>query len=290
MPELPEVEVVKRSLNKKIQNLIIKKVKINDYKLRYHIDKNKIRKIVGLKLKKIERKSKFLLFFFKKKNFIMMIHLGMTGKFIFVNQKNIKFKTSFYYNINDVKEQKHDRVIFFLNKKKKLIYNDVRKFGFIKFLDKKNLNNNLHLKTLGPEPLKKAFNVAYFRQFIRNRNRTIKDIIMDQKFVSGIGNIYANEILFLSHVRPSRKVKSLKELELKKIVKFTKNILMKAIKLGGSSIKDFSSSNGKKGSFQQNFSVYGKKGELCSNKICKDKIVKSSISNRSTFFCNSCQK
>ena len=104
MPELPEVEVVKRSLTRKVQNLIIQKVNIKDSKLRYHLDKNKFRKIRGLRIKKIERKSKFLLFFLNK-NFIMMVHLGMTGKFFFVDRKNTKLKTSFYYNIDYKKEQ-----------------------------------------------------------------------------------------------------------------------------------------------------------------------------------------
>ena len=289
MPELPEVEVVKRSLTRKVQNLIIQKVNIKDSKLRYHIDKNKFRKITGLRIKKIERKSKFLLFFLNK-NFIMMAHLGMTGKFFFVDRKNTKLKTSFYYNIDYKKEQKYDRVEFILNKNQKLIYNDVRKFGFIKLLRNKKYKNNFHLKHLGPEPLKNTFNYTYFKNYIKGRSRVIKDILMDQKFVSGIGNIYANEILFLSKVKPSRKVKNLKEFELKKIINFTKEVLKNAIELGGSSIKDFSSSNGKKGSFQQHFNVYGKKCAACSNTTCKSIIVKSSISNRSTFFCNNCQK
>ena len=289
MPELPEVEVVKRSLSTKLQNLIIKKVKINDDKLRYRINKNQIRKIVGLKLKKITRRSKFLLFFFNK-DMIMLVHLGMTGKFYFVDQKNTKFKTSFYYKISNNQDQKHDRVIFFLNKKNKLIYNDVRKFGFIKFLNIKGLSNNLHLKNLGPEPLQREFNYFYLNQYFKGRNRVIKNILMDQKCVSGIGNIYANEILFLSKVKPTRKVNTLQEFELKKIVKFTKRVLENAIKVGGSSIKDFSSSNGKKGSFQQYFNVYGKKGKSCSKINCTNKIVKLAISNRATFFCSNCQK
>ncbi|MDB2344731.1 bifunctional DNA-formamidopyrimidine glycosylase/DNA-(apurinic or apyrimidinic site) lyase [Pelagibacteraceae bacterium] len=289
MPELPEVEVVKRSLTRKVQNLIIQKVNIKDSKLRYHLDKNKFRKIRGLRIKKIERKSKFLLFFLNK-NFIMMVHLGMTGKFFFVDRKNTKLKTSFYYNIDYKKEQKYDRVEFILNKNQKLIYNDVRKFGFIKLLSNKKFKDNFHLKHLGPEPLKNTFNFTYFKNYIKGRSRVIKDILMDQKFVSGLGNIYANEILFLSKVKPSRKVKNLKEFELKKIIKLTKEVLKNAIELGGSSIKDFSSSNGKKGSFQQYFNVYGKKGATCSNTTCKSIIVKSSISNRSTFFCDNCQK
>ena len=289
MPELPEVEVVKKSLINKVQNLIIKKVKINDERLRYRIDKKILRKIVGLKIKKIERRSKFLLFFFNK-NLVMLVHFGMTGKFFFINKKNIKFKTSFYYNINHNKEKKHDRVVFFLNKKKKWIYNDVRKFGFIKFLNYKNYNINLHLKNLGPEPLERLFNFIYFKNYIKGRNRVIKNVLMDQKFVSGIGNIYANEILFLSKVKPSRKVKKLKDFELRKIIHHTKKTLENAIKLGGSSIKDFSSTNGKKGSFQQHFYVYGKKGQLCLNTTCRSRITKSTISNRATFLCSNCQK
>ena len=289
MPELPEVEVVKRSLTSKVQNLIIKKVKINDDRLRYRIDKNKIRKIVGLKLEKIKRRSKFLLFFFSK-NIVMLVHLGMTGKFFFVNEKSNKYKTSFYYSINEEKDKKHDHVVFFFSKNRKLIYNDVRKFGFIKFFNNQNLNNNLHLNKLGPEPLEKNFNYNYFKKYIVGRSRTIKDILMDQKFLSGLGNIYTNEILFLSKIKPTRKVKKLKNFELKKLIKFTRNVLDSSIKYGGSSIKDFSSSNGKKGSFQQHFKVYGKKGHSCSNRGCKNKIMKSSISNRATFFCSKCQK
>ena len=136
MPELPEVEVVKRSLVNKIQNSIVKAVKINDGRLRYRVDKNKIKKIIGLRIKKISRRSKFLLFFLN--NTVMLVHLGMTGKFFFINHKNTKYKTSFYYEINEDNDKKHDRVIFNLSKNRKLIYNDVRKFGFIKF-DKKKM-------------------------------------------------------------------------------------------------------------------------------------------------------
>ena len=131
MPELPEVEVVKRSLEKKISNLIIKKVKINDYKLRYKVDKDKIFELEGKKIRKIKRRSKFLIFEIDK-SFNMLVHLGMTGKFFFIDRNKEKFKTSFYYLLDYQKDQKHNRVVFFLNKNRKLIYNDVRKFGFIK--------------------------------------------------------------------------------------------------------------------------------------------------------------
>ena len=114
--------------------------------------------------------------------------------------------------------------------------------------------------------------------------------MMDQKFVSGLGNIYVNEILFLSKVKPTRRVHKLKNIEIQKIVTFTKKILIKSIRLGGSSIKNFSSDDGKKGSFQQVFKVYGKKGANCSNIDCNNKILRLTISNRASFFCSKCQK
>jgi len=289
MPELPEVEVVKRSLINKTQNLIVKAVKINDGRLRYKIDRHKLKKIIGLRFKKILRRSKYLLFFFNKE-IVMLVHLGMTGKFFFVNRKRTKYKTSFYYDINDVKDKKHDRIIFDLSNNQKLIYNDVRKFGFIKIIKRGNLDQNEHLKHLGPEPLNTKFNIRYFKNYIIGKERTIKDILMDQKFISGLGNIYVNEVLFFSGVRPVKKIKKLTDSEIKNIIKFSKKIISKAITAGGSSIKDFSSSSGKKGSFQQHFSVYGKKGENCPTVMCKGKIKKIIIANRASFFCANCQK
>ena len=288
MPELPEVEVVKRSLEKKILNLIIKKIKINDGNLRYKVDRLEISRLIGKKIKKIERRSKFLIFKIGD-DVSMLTHLGMTGKFFFIDKKARKYKTSFYYNLNK-KDQKYDRVVFFLGEKQKLIYNDVRKFGFIKFYDHDKYHENSHLRYLGPEPFEKKWNFEYFKKYIYGRNRNIKDILMDQKFIAGLGNIYVNEILFLSAIRPYRKVANLNNYEIDKIIKNTKIILKKSIKKGGSSIKDFSSDNGKKGNFQQYFKVYGKKGQKCSNTDCRSNIIKIVLSNRATFYCKKCQK
>ena len=287
MPELPEVEVVKRSLEKKILNLKVKRVRINDFNLRYKVDKYRIALLKGKKIKKIERRSKFLIFEISS-NLIMLIHLGMTGKFFFINRDKKKFKTSFYYNLD--KNEKHDRIIFYLQNNQKLIYNDVRKFGFIKLYKSKEYKDISHLKNLGPEPLSKYWNLKYFQKYILNRDRNIKSILMDQKFISGLGNIYVNEILFLSRIMPYRKIKTLKNFEIIKIVKNTKKVLKNSIKMGGSSIKDFSSDNGKMGEFQQRFKVYGRKGEKCSNVDCTRSILKTFITNRATFFCKRCQK
>ena len=289
MPELPEVEVVKRSLERNILNSIIKKVKIKDANLRYKVDKIGLSKLIGKKIIKIERRSKFLIFEIGK-TYRLLVHLGMTGKFFLTDNKDNKFKTSFYYFLNYKKDQKHDRVIFVLNNKQKLIYNDVRKFGFIKIYSSNSITKSQHLTHLGPEPLEKNWNFSYLKKYVFRKERSIKNILMDQKCVSGLGNIYVNEILFLSRIKPVRQATKLKNLEIEKIIKFSKKILKNSIKLGGSTIKDFSSENGKKGVFQQHLKIYGRKGKKCSNVDCNTTVVRIVISNRATFFCKKCQK
>ena len=289
MPELPEVEVVKRSLENLICNLSIKNIEINEKNLRYKVRKKEINQIIGLKIISIKRRSKYLLFFLTK-GVVMIAHLGMTGKFFVVDKNKKKKKTSFYYNLNDQKDSKHNHLIFAFNDKTKLVYNDVRKFGFIKFDKINSYKTNSHLQILGPEPLENMYNFIYFKNYIIGRNRIIKDLLMDQKFVSGLGNIYVNEILFYSKVKPTRKIKKLKDIEIKNILRNTKKILKKAIHYGGSSIKDFSNIGGKAGSFQQYFGVYGKTGNNCSNLDCNGIIKKITLSNRASFFCQNCQK
>ena len=287
MPELPEVEVVKRSLINKTQNLIVKAVKINDGRLRYKIDRNKIKKIIGLKFKKISRRSKYLLFFFNK-DVVMLVHLGMTGKFFFVNRKRTKYKTSFYYDINEDKDKKHDRIIFNLSNNQKLIYNDVRKFGFIKFIQRASLEQNAHLKHLGPEPMSAKFNIGYFKDYTTGKERNIKNILMDQKFISGLGNIYVNEILFLSKVNPFLSTFKLTSDTWETIFSNIRKILKKAIKNNGTTLSDMTYylPLGDYGNHQNNLLIYGR--HICFS--CSGKIDKLFIDSRATYMCYKCQK
>ena len=287
MPELPEVEVVKKSLEKKLKNLTIKRVNISNNNLRYKIDNNQFNKIKSQKIISIERRSKYLLINLNK-NFTILAHLGMTGKF-FVVENNKKYKTSFYYSLKK-NDKKHDHVTFFLNKKVNLIYNDVRKFGFIKIYPSKDILNCSHLASLGPEPLSKNFNLDYFNKNILNKKIKIKNLLMDQKFVAGLGNIYCNEVLFLCKISPARSIIKINHQEKKKIIKSIKKILKQAILLGGSSIKNFSGTGGQEGNFQQKFNVYGKEKVSCNRSKCLGVIRKVYTSNRSSFFCPKCQK
>jgi len=288
MPELPEVEVVKQSLQDKIKNLSIKRVFINNNKLRYKIRNRDFYGIKGRKIISIKRRSKYLLINLNQ-GLTILAHLGMTGKFFIIGKNNEKQKTSFYYSIKK-NESKHDHLTLHLNKGIKLIYNDVRKFGFLKVFKSKNLYNSNHLKFLGPEPLNKNFSINYVRKYFLGKKRTIKDLLMDQKFVSGLGNIYCNEILFLCKIRPDRIVKKINTKELSNLIKYTKKILKISIIKGGSSIKDFVNTEGKSGNFQQKFKVYNKEKSKCNRKNCSGIVKKIYTSNRSSFYCSKCQK
>ena len=286
MPELPEVEIVKRSLNKVANKTKITSVKIKNKNLRYKLPNDFSNKLLNEKINKITRRSKYIIIHFKKK--ILLIHLGMTGKFIAINKKDNKiFRTSFYYKLNILPQ--HNHIYFNLNNKFLLIYNDVRRFGFFKIYENKKLENILFLKRLGPEPLSKNFNKIYFKDFIKKSKKNIKNLLMDQKFVSGLGNIYVNEVLYMTKIHPLRDCYDLSQLEIKKIIHNIKLILKLSISKGGSSIRDFKNTSGKSGDFQQLFEVYGRENKNCSRISCKGKIKKLFICNRSSFYCNNCQ-
>ena len=286
MPELPEIEIVKRSLFKKINGAKIVNVKINNKNLRYKITDELPKKLINEKILKISRRSKYLIFHFKNK--LLLAHLGMSGKFLIIRSKDKKmFKTSFYYDLDIL--AKHNHIHFILNNGLELIYNDVRRFGFFKLFENTKLKEITYLKKLGPEPFSVLFCINYVQKFIKNRKKNIKNLLMDQTFVSGLGNIYVNEALFLSKIHPLRQCSNLERKSIKNLIYNIRKVLKIAINQGGSSIRDFKNVYGKSGNFQQFFNVYGQENKNCSRISCKGKIKKISISNRSSFYCNVCQ-
>ena len=212
----------------------------------------------------------------------------MSGKiFIQRNKDNILLKTSFYYDLNI--DKKHNHIYFRLNNGLVLIYNDARRFGFFKLYNDIPVNEITFLKKLGLEPFSKKLNLKYFKKFISNKKKNMKSLLMDQTFISGLGNIYVNEILFMTKIHPLRVCSSVSKLEIKNLITSTKKILKFSISKGGSSIKDFQNTTGKSGNFQQFFHVYGRENKNCSRISCKGKIKKIQISKRSSFYCNKCQ-
>ncbi len=286
MPELPEIEIVKRSLFKMANKAKIDNIKINNKNLRYKISKDFSKDLVGEKILKISRRSKYLIFHFKRK--LLLAHFGMSGKLFFTKKKNSEiFKTSFYYDLNILPN--HNHIYFTLSNGLTLIYNDTRRFGFFRIFYDNKLNKIKFLNKLGAEPLSKKFDIKYFKKLILKRKKNVKNLLMDQGFVSGLGNIYVNEVLFLSKICPLRLCSSLSDRDIKKIIFNIKKILKFSILKGGSSIRDFKNTDGKSGNFQQFFHVYGQENKTCSSISCKGSIKKIQISNRSSFFCSKCQ-
>ncbi|NMN67229.1 DNA-(apurinic or apyrimidinic site) lyase [Candidatus Pelagibacter ubique] len=287
MPELPEVEIVKQSLAKKIQQKKIKKVIIKNRNLRFRIPL-KFEKLLQKKIiKKVTRFSKYLILNFSEGSFCL-IHLGMSGTIYLIKKNNLNevTNTSFYNSPNLPKKHNHVEIQF---QDLKVIYNDPRRFGFFKFIyNKQELMNKF--SHLGPEPFFENFNLKYLLKYFFNKKKNIKNFLIDQKFVSGIGNIYASEILFLSKIKPTRQAMKLSKEDCKKIIFFSRSVLNKAIQKGGSSIRDFKNVSGKSGNFQKEFKVYQRENLNCLGNECAGKVKKISISNRSTFFCNICQK
>jgi len=287
MPELPEVEIVKQSLAKKIYKKKIKKVIVTNRNLRFKIPL-KFEEILQNKIiKKVTRFSKYLILNFSDSSYCL-IHLGMSGTIHLIEKnKNDKFTNTSFYNSSSLpKKHNHVEIQF---QDLKVVYNDPRRFGFFKFIDnKKQLQDRF--SHLGPEPFFKNFNLKYLLNYFSNKKKDIKSFLIDQKFVSGIGNIYASEILFLCKIKPTTYGMRLSKEECKRIILFSKNVLKKAIKKGGSSIRNFKNTSGQNGNFQKEFKVYQRENLNCLRKKCDGKIKKIFVSNRSTFFCNTCQK
>ena len=287
MPELPEVEVVRQSLDKKIKQKKVKKVIVRNRNLRFKIPSNFESFLKNQKIIKIDRFSKYLILCLSNSSYCLL-HLGMSGTvhLISSNKKNFITNSSFYSYPKLPEKHNHVEIIF---ESLKIVYNDPRRFGFFEII----LNSNLLKKRfshLGPEPLQSKFNLNYVFSFFKNKKKNIKNFLIDQNFVSGIGNIYASEILFLCKILPSKEVSSLSLNDCQKISHFSKVVLRKAIEKGGSSIRDFMNTSGDQGSFQKNFNVYQRENKKCLKYSCKGTIHKKFISNRSSFFCNLCQK
>ena len=286
MPELPEVEVTRRTLLKFIENKVIKNIKINNPNLRFKIPTNFKKNVIGQKIIKVLRRSKYILIYLKN-DYVMIAHLGMSGKFLIKNNYSKDFlKTSYYFNEFALK---HNHIEFFFSNNLKVIYNDPRRFGFF-LLDKvSKLDLNKFLNKLGPEPLGNDLKKDYLMSKTKATQRSIKTLLMDQHFISGIGNIYANEILFSAKIKPNKISSKLTLVDIERLHSSIGKVLKRALKLGGSSIKDFKSSVGLKGRFQNEFKVYDRRDLKCLRSGCSGLIARVVSQGRASFFCSECQ-
>ena len=264
MPELPEVETTIRGLKSIVGSKIIN-IKINTPKLRYFIPKS-ILLINSDKITEIRRKGKFIIFYLQN-NHSIVFHLGMSGRLKTVNKS--------------YKRIKHDHFVMYFLSGMILVYHDPRKFGFIDIIKTKDLQKQKYIYSLGVDALSPNLTAQMIFEKISKSEVPIKQILLNQKLIAGIGNIYASEILFDSKISPLTLGKDLEISLIMKLIKSTRKILKKAIKYGGSSIRDYRSTDGTLGNFQSNFKVYNKEGK----KIGADKVKKIVQYGRSTFYC-----
>ena len=272
MPEKPEVITVSKTLEKIIIGKTIKKADVyHDNIIIGDVEKFK-KDLVGEKIESITTRGKWIVIFLTTK--ALIVHLRMEGKFFFRN-------SSFF-------KSKHEHVIITFTDNTDMRFNDVRKFGKMACLPKKEVFNIEPLASLGLEYNDKNLTPNYLVSALKQKRIPIKTSLLDQSIITGIGNIYDDEILFLSHINPLRKSNTISLDEANAIIKNTSIILKKAIKMGGTTIKSFTSAEGVHGLFQNELLVHGKKDGLCP--ICNSKISVIKIGGRSTYFCPNCQK
>ena len=266
MPELPEVETTKTSLQPLLARTV-HNVVVRNASLRWPIPAD-LSRLQGLALSQLERRSKYIIAHFEHEQ--MLWHLGMSGSFRICSP--------------DEPLRKHDHLIIDFADLQ-LRYHDPRRFGCILWLD--DLHRQKLLAPLGPEPLSADFNARYLQQKLKNKQLAIKVALMNNQIVVGVGNIYATECLFQCGIHPAQAANSLSLAQLKQLVTAIKSILTQAINLGGSTLRDYSNAMGENGYFQQTLLAYGRVGELCIN--CEHPIENIRLGQRSSAFCPQCQ-
>ena len=293
MPELPEVETIKNDLKQKILKKKIKRVDLRLKKIVKSPAKSFVLDLEGNSFRNIKRRGKLLIFSVETRQCLvpttkyLIIHLRMTGQLIYRKGKKITAGGhSDNGNVIDL-PNKHTHIIFYFSDKSQLFFNDLRRFGVVKIVDKKELEEILN--NFGVEPLEKSFSLKIFRTLTKNKKENSKAFLLNQKYIAGIGNIYADEILFEAGVLPSRKIDSLKDEEIRKLYQATKKILRKAVKYRGTSFNDYVDADGKKGEFLRLLKVYGREKEKCL-KCKKGVIQKTKLAGRGTRYCDKCQK
>ncbi|MFD2167364.1 bifunctional DNA-formamidopyrimidine glycosylase/DNA-(apurinic or apyrimidinic site) lyase [Thalassotalea euphylliae] len=270
MPELPEVEVCRLGISPHITNQAIANIDVRQRQLRWPVPEQ-LEDAVGERIRSVERRSKYLIL--KVTSGSILIHLGMSGT-IRVIDKNVPV-------------EKHDHVDIVFDNGKMLRLNDPRRFGAVLWLAN-DVDEQGILTKLGPEPLTDAFHADYLFEKSRKKTVPVKTFIMNNPVVVGVGNIYANEALFLSGIRPTKKAGTLTKKQCVVLTDNIKVVLAAAIKQGGTTLKDFTQADGRPGYFAQSLNVYGRAGKACVT--CGETLKEIRQSNRSSVFCPSCQK
>jgi len=293
MPELPEVETIRRDLEKYVIGASFQNVKFIDFKNVAPGAAFLAKFLPGKKVTAVRRRGKLLILDFKDTDRYLLLHLKITGQLIFIaGDKKIAGGHSLSNNslaaaVGGDLPNKFTRAFFDFDNGGRLFFNDLRKFGYIKLVDKKSLEKIL-ADNYGPEPLDKALDYTYLQAIFKHREAPVKAVILNQKLIAGLGNIYADESLFMAGIRPNRSAKSLKKTEIEKLREAMGNIIKKAIKARGTTFRNFVDGQGQKGNFMAQLKVYQRHGQACP--LCGRPLQKIKVAGRGTHYCQYCQK
>ncbi|HBN96989.1 MAG TPA: formamidopyrimidine-DNA glycosylase [Firmicutes bacterium] len=275
MPELPEVETVRRSLVPIILDKPIESVDVYYERILQHITVREFRKqTIGRSILDLIRRGKYLIFQFEN-HLDLVAHLRMTGRLI-------------YYSDAGIAMAKHTSAVFGFGSGGELRFEDVRKFGTLDLVPSGEYEQIKGLHSLGVEPLSEAFSVEHLQDLIENRSTKIKGLLLDQTKIAGLGNIYADESLFMAKIHPERPASSLGREEVKRLHRAIKEVLQDAILGQGTTLRDYRTGYGREGSFQNKLQIYGKKGEKCPR--CGVDLEYKKVAGRTSHFCPGCQR
>lgn len=295
MPELPEVETVRRGLEPVLEGQRIVRVDQRRPDLRFPLPERFAERLEGRTIEAITRRAKYLLMRLSSKETLVM-HLGMTGRFTIAMPDKTTRKTPGQFAHAAGEHGKHDHVVFHLKSGAVVTYNDARRFGFMLLMSEAELETHPMFAHLGVEPFGNQFNADYLARRAAGKGVDLKAFLMDQRIVAGLGNIYVCEALHRAQLSPNRGAKSLADKKGKpteraeRLVPAIKSVLTEALAAGGSTLRDYRHADGELGYFQHAFSVYGRTGEPCKRPGCQGIVRRSVSAGRSTFFCSTCQK
>ena len=282
MPELPEVETVRRGLLPVMEGQLIDRADVNRPDLRWPLPVGMADRLTGKTVLALRRRSKYILGDLSSGE-TLLIHLGMSGRMLISGQMVGDF------HLGHPAPQKHDHVVLHLANGARVTFNDTRRFGAMDLLPTATAEDHRLLAAIGPEPLGNGFDESYLAARLKNRNTPIKSALLDQHLVAGLGNIYVCETLYRARINPATKAGTLSEHRVYSLVPIIRQVLTEAIIAGGSSLRDYRQADGELGYFQHSFQVYGREGQPCQTPGCSSLIARMVQSGRSSFHCPSCQ-
>lgn len=283
MPELPEVETVRRGLVPAMDGAVIAHADVRRPDLRWPFPEHMAERLTGQRVNALRRRSKYILVDLESGE-TLIIHLGMSGRMLISGDPLGQF------HHDHPAPEKHDHVVLDMDNGARITFNDARRFGAMDLAPTETVEQHKLLAALGPEPLGNSFNEDYLVERLKNRNMPIKSALLDQRVVSGLGNIYVCEALFRAGLLPTRKAGRIAADRIRGLVPVVRQVLQDAINAGGSSLKDYRQADGELGYFQHSFDVYGREGQPCRTADCPGVITRIVQSGRSSFYCPQCQR